>query len=62
MASDRIVSILMLRDGLTQSEAESQIEEVRTQMAECNYDPTECEDIFMSELGLEMDYLFDIIL
>lgn len=62
MASDRVVNILMLRDGLTQSEAESLVKDVRNQMAECNYDPAECEDIFMSELGLEMDYLFDIIL
>lgn len=62
MASERVINILMLRDKLSRSEAENLIEDVRTQMAECNYDPTECEDIFMSELGLEMDYLFDIIL
>lgn len=61
MAINRVVSILMLRDKLSRSEAESLVEDVRNQMAECNYDPAECEDIFMSELGLEMDYLFDIL-
>ena len=28
-------------------------------LEDCNYDPSECEEIFMSELGLEMDYIID---
>lgn len=59
---NRVVEILMDRDGLTQSEAQSILNEVRAQMDACNYAPIECEEIIMSELGLELDYLFDIIL
>ena len=59
---NRVVEILINRDGITQQEAEDMISDVKRQMEECNYDPAECEDIFMSELGLEMDYLMDIII
>lgn len=37
MAINRVVSILMLRDKLSRSEAESLVKDVRNQMAECNY-------------------------
>jgi hypothetical protein len=58
---NRVVKILMERDGLTQQEAKEQLEEVRQMLRDCNYDPMEGEEIILSELGLEMDYIFDII-
>ena len=55
------VGVLMRRDGNTQEEAEKRIEEVRQMFADCDYDPDECEAIMTGYLGLELDYLFDII-
>lgn len=54
---DKIINILMKRDGITREEALELIGEVKDMMEECNYDPDECEEIFMSELGLEIDYI-----
>lgn len=58
---NRVVRILMERDGLTEEEATAQLNEVREMMAECDYDTFECEEIIMSELGLELDYIMDIL-
>lgn len=57
--SNRVVKILMERDGLTKQEAEERIVEVRSMVEEA--DPFEVDDIVMDELGLEMDYIFDIL-
>lgn len=60
----RIVDVLMNRDGLTKQEAVKRVQEVR----EMVYDAVEsgmfdeAEDIVMSELGLEMDYIDELIL
>ena len=59
---NRVTKILMERDNLTREEAEELIANVREQMCDCNYDPIECEDILADELGLELDYLFEILL
>lgn len=59
---NRVTKILMERDNITREEAEERIADAREQMCDCNYDPIECEDIFADELGLELDYLFDILL
>ena len=56
---NRVVKILMQRDGLSQ--AEELLREVRYMLEECNYDPEESEDIISSELGLEPDYIMDIL-
>lgn len=58
---NRVVKILMERDGLTKQEAENIISEVADMIMECNGDYSEAEDIMYSELGLEMDYILDII-
>lgn len=58
---ERIINILMKRDGNTRKEAQERINEVKVMMEECNYDPSESEDIFISELGLEMDYIVDFM-
>lgn len=58
---NRVVEILMKRDNLSQAEAEELLREVRYMLEECNYDPEESEDIISSELGLEPDYIMDIL-
>ena len=57
----RVAAILCRRDGMTFAEAEELIEQTIEEMDDCNYDPIECEDIMMNNLGLEMDYIFDLL-
>ena len=56
---NRVVEILMNRDGMTREEAEDRVQEVR-EMIVCA-SVLEAEDILIDELGLEMDYIFDLI-
>jgi hypothetical protein len=60
--SKEIVRVLMERDGLTEDEAEERVDEVREMFEDCEYDSTECELIMAEELGLELDYVFDLLL
>ncbi len=55
---NRVVRILMERDDMTENEANELLNEVRDMILE-NSDLA--EDIVLEELGLEMDYIFDII-
>lgn len=59
---EQIIKILMRRDGNTRSEAKARCEDVKDMLEDCNYDPEESERIFMSQLGLEMDYMEDFLL
>lgn len=59
--SNRIVKILMERDGMSEEDAKDLVVDVKCMMAECNYNPHECELIMSQELGLELDYIFDLI-
>ena len=52
-----IVRILMERDGLAHNEANELLAECVTHV-ECGEDP---EEILLEELGLEPDYLFDLL-
>ena len=56
---NEVIRILMERDGLSREEAQERLDEVREMM--CDADPYEAEDILADELGLEMDYIFDIL-
>ena len=58
---NRVVEILIRRDGITAAEASSILKDVRQMMEDCNYDPDECEDIMSCELGLEPDYIMDVL-
>jgi hypothetical protein len=60
--SKEIIRVLMERDGLTEEEAEERVDEVREMFEDCEYNPTECELIMAEELGLEPDYVFDLLL
>lgn len=61
MGRQRVAAILCHRDGMTFAEAEELIQQTVDEMAACNYASDECEDIIMSNLGLELDYIFDLI-
>lgn len=56
---EKIIRILMNRDGYTREEAKEIVEEVmeEVQDAIASGDYTLAEDIFESDLGLEIDYL-----
>ena len=58
---NRIIEILMKRDGNTEKEAEARLDEVKNMLEECYYDVDEAENIVLEQLGLEMDYLEDIL-
>lgn len=59
-----IIDILMKRDGVTKEEARNILQETREMIndaiASGNFD--EVEDIVYSELGLEMDYIDELIM
>lgn len=57
----KIAAILCRRDGCTFAEAEELIKETISEMEACNYAPCESEDIMMNNLGLELDYIFDLL-
>lgn len=59
----RIVQILMRRDGLSKDEAITLLNNVRVELYECidKGDYAGAEHILLDELGLEMDYIFDLI-
>ena len=61
---NRVVKILMERDGMTKSEVINEIKYVRELMLEAVEagEYWEAEDILVDELGLEPDYIFDIIM
>lgn len=60
--SKRIEDILVRRDGNTRAEAKARIKEVKQLMEACNYDPVETEDIVADYLGLELDYIIDLVM
>ena len=59
-----IKEILMDRDGMTSEEADELIEEVREDInfAASNGDYELAEDIMLGDLGLEMDYIFELLI
>lgn len=58
-----LIRTLMARDGITKDEAKRMVDEVREEILEAVYDGdyNEAEEIMLSELGLEMDYIYDIL-
>jgi hypothetical protein len=59
-----IKKILMDRDGMTSEEADELIAEVREEIncAASNGDYGLVEDIMYGDLGLEMDYIFELLI
>lgn len=63
-SANSIIKALMHRDNMTLEEATSLFEQVRDEIHDViadggSYD--EVEDIMYCELGLEMDYIYDIL-
>ena len=60
---NRVVKILMERDGYSKENAYDLVNEVRAEMQEAiaDGDYELAEDIIMGDLGLEPDYIFDIL-
>lgn len=61
---EEIINILCKRDGYTKSEAKQVVEETMSEVTMCieNGDFDLAEEIFTSDLGLEIDYLIDILI
>ena len=61
-----IVETLMERDGLSREEAERQVEDTSSRIwGELDYEDCELEDledILYGDMGLELDYLLDILI
>ena len=60
---NEIIDILMRRDGLSYEEAEAMYLDCKSELMDA-IDGTSCldpEEVLMSELGLEMDYIFCFI-
>lgn len=57
---NKVVSILMRRDGMSKEEAEELVETTRQMLLEASWS-IEAADIIMDNLGLEPDYIFDIL-
>ena len=60
---EKIIQILMHRDGITKAEAKKQYETTRKEFQRAlagmsNRDP---EDVLAEDLGIEMDYIFEFI-
>ena len=60
---ENIVNILVKRDDTTREEASSLVDSVVEQVYDSltNGDDSEAEEIWMSELGLEVDYLLALL-
>ena len=56
----KIIKILMERDGISEEEARALINETRDEIMMLD-NPLEADVVLMEYLGLEPDYLFDIL-
>lgn len=58
MTTNRVIEILMERDGVDYNTAKSMVEEASELIMN---NPDEVDEIMSDELGLEPDYIFDIL-
>lgn len=54
---ESLLEVLMRRDGLSRSEAQSSIQEARNRV----YAGEDPEEVLSEEFGLEPDYLWDLL-
>lgn len=57
---NKIIKILMQRDGISEEEARSLVKETRDEIMMLD-NPMEADNVLMEYLGLEPDYIFDIL-
>ena len=60
-AQNKIRDILCRRDGMSPEEAQALIDQTIEEIHATDYDYEEVIDIMMSNLGLEGDYLLDLL-
>lgn len=58
---NKVVEILMQRDGNTRKEAEKRLKECQKLIQDAFKNGNDVEDIIAMVLGLESDYIFDIL-
>lgn len=60
---DSITEVLMRRDGLSEEDAKREVDDFRADIEDSimSGDLEDIEDALMYDLGLEPDYLFDIL-
>lgn len=56
---EKVIKILMERDGISHQEASRLVRETRSELMASS--PFEAEEIMANNLGLEPDYIFDIL-
>ncbi len=59
---EEVIKILVKRDNMSYKKAKDLCLYVKKLMEDCNYNIDECEDIFTSEIGLEIDYIPEFLL
>ena len=59
---NRIVKVLMDRDGLSEEEARELFKSTSVMIAEALEDGMDPDEVLMDELGLEPDYMDDILM
>lgn len=61
---NKMIKILVDRDDITREEAKERISETKAMVEDAirSGDYTAAEDIFMEELGLEIDYMVSLLL
>lgn len=57
---NRVVEILMNRDGMPQDHVERLVNETRDEIMMLD-NPLEADTVLMEYLGLEPDYMFDVL-
>lgn len=60
---NQVIDVLMKRDGITQEEAESKYNNCYEKLMDAIDGTSDmlADDVLMSELGLEMDYILDFL-
>ena len=64
MPKETVINLVVKRDGISYLEAEELVDHVAqdlSEMVEGGYSLVDAEDHLREELGLEPDYLFDLI-
>jgi len=56
-----ITDVLVKRDGISRKEAEAQVEDIRERIFSGEIDALEIDDVMLDELGLEPDYIEDLL-
>ena len=59
--ANRIVEILCRRDGMSEEDAKALVDQTIAEINDNLGDHEAVEDIMMCNLGLEMDYIFDLL-